>query len=234
MNCPSVGLSHEVQPFRNRLLHRESPTGSQALPANLLRCGLLSPWVRRSCQEPAAAQAPHGITTCFRHPPALVWCPFQGLQVEICSTVDLHGLQGLSLPHHGLHHGLEGKTLCSGVSRTSSPFFTDLGVCRVVSLTSSHSSLSIAISSRSFFPPSYICYPIGATTIADWLGLGQRRVHFRGSWHWLYQTWGKLLSASYRSHPYSPAISKTLPRKRITVNQITISDLRKLNIITLI
>ena len=29
-----------------------------------------------------------------------------GLQVDICSIMDLHGLQGDSLPHHGLHHGL--------------------------------------------------------------------------------------------------------------------------------
>jgi len=54
-NCPSVGPSHGVPSFRNRLLQRVSPTGSQALPANLLQCGLLSPWVHRSCQEPAPA-----------------------------------------------------------------------------------------------------------------------------------------------------------------------------------
>ncbi|KAM9590921.1 uncharacterized protein ACIBXB_005956 [Morphnus guianensis] len=63
-----------------------------------------------------------------------------GLQVDICATVDLHGLQGDSLPHHGLHHGLQGN-LCSGAWSISSPsFFTDLGVRRVVSLTCSHSS----------------------------------------------------------------------------------------------
>ncbi|KAK4830930.1 hypothetical protein QYF61_014303, partial [Mycteria americana] len=31
-----------------------------------------------------------------------------GCRVDICSTVNLHGLQGDSLPHHGLHHGLQG------------------------------------------------------------------------------------------------------------------------------
>jgi len=30
-----------------------------------------------------------------------------GMQVEICSIMDLHGLQGHGLPHHGLHHGLQ-------------------------------------------------------------------------------------------------------------------------------
>ncbi|KAK4821964.1 hypothetical protein QYF61_004968 [Mycteria americana] len=43
-----------------------------------------------------------------------------GLQVDICSTMDLHGLQGDSLPHHGLHHGLQGN-LCSSAWSTSCP-----------------------------------------------------------------------------------------------------------------
>jgi len=129
------------------------PTGSPALPANLLQRGLLSPRVCRSWHPPAPAWAPHGVTASFRHPPAPAWGPFHGLQVEICSTVDLHGLRGNSLPHHGLHHELQGKTPCSSVSNTSSPsFFTDLGVCRVVSLTSSHSSLLTAISPQLFSP----------------------------------------------------------------------------------
>ena len=65
----------------------------------------------------------------------------------------LHGLQGHSLPHHGLHHGLQGN-LCSGTWSTSSPsFFPDLGVCRVVSLTSSHPSLQLQLLlRRNFFP----------------------------------------------------------------------------------
>jgi len=117
---PQGGSFHGVQSFRNRLLQHGSSTGSQALPANLLQHGLLSLRVHRSCQEPAPARAPHGVTASFGHPPALAWCPFRGLQVEICSTVDLHGLQGDNLPHHGLHHKLQGKTLCSSVSSTSS------------------------------------------------------------------------------------------------------------------
>jgi len=58
MNCPSVGPFHRVQSFRNRLLQRGSPMGSQALTANLLQCGLLSSWAHRSCQEPAPVRAP--------------------------------------------------------------------------------------------------------------------------------------------------------------------------------
>ena len=52
-NCPSMGPFHRVQSFRNRLLQRGSPAGSQVLLANLLRRGLLSPRVHRSWQEPA-------------------------------------------------------------------------------------------------------------------------------------------------------------------------------------
>jgi len=51
----------------------------------------------------------------------LLWCGIHhGLQVEISSTVDLHGLQGDSLPHCGLDHGLQGK-LCSSAWSTFPP-----------------------------------------------------------------------------------------------------------------
>jgi len=40
MNCPGVGPFHGVNSFRNRLLQHGCPTGSEVLPANLLRCGL--------------------------------------------------------------------------------------------------------------------------------------------------------------------------------------------------
>jgi len=66
-NCPSVGPSHGMQSFRNRLLQHGSPTGSQALPANLLRRGLLSPWRHRSWQELAPVWSPHGVTASLGH-----------------------------------------------------------------------------------------------------------------------------------------------------------------------
>jgi len=58
--------------FRNRLLQHGSPTGSQALPANLLWRGLLPPRVHRFWQKLVPEQAPHGVTASFRHPPVLV------------------------------------------------------------------------------------------------------------------------------------------------------------------
>jgi len=131
-----------------------------------------SPWGHKSCQEtfsivgsslhgstgpgrsliqhrlPTGSQPPSGIHL-MRHG------VFPRLQVDICSTMHLHGLQGDSLPHHGLLHRLQGN-LCSGTWSTSSPsFFTDLGFCRVVSLTYSHSSLLLQVLFHSdFFPLS--------------------------------------------------------------------------------
>jgi len=147
---------------------RVLPTGCSSSGMGCSSVGL--PWGYKSCQQICSSvgsslhkssdpgrslllcRGPHGITDSCRHPPALVWDPFHGLQVDICSTVHHHGLQGDNLSHHDLQHELQGKTLCSGILSTSSPsFFTDLGVCRIVSLTSSHSSPYSAISLRIFF-----------------------------------------------------------------------------------
>lgn len=56
--------------------------------------------------------------------------------------IDLHGLQGDWLLHHGLLQGLQDKFFSSFWSTSSPSFFNDLGVCRVVAVTDSHSSLS--------------------------------------------------------------------------------------------
>jgi len=129
------------------------PHGVTSPASKLLWHGLLSTRVHRSWKDPAPVWAPHRVTASFGHPPAPAWGPFHGLQVEICSTVAFHGLQGDSLPHRGLHHELQGKTLWSGISSNTCPsFFTDLGVCRVVSLSLSNSSTSTAVSLQFFFP----------------------------------------------------------------------------------
>ncbi|KAK4807205.1 hypothetical protein QYF61_024325 [Mycteria americana] len=131
MNYSSMGLFHGVQSFRNRLLQHGSPTGTQVLPANLFQHGLLS--LHRSIgparsllqrRLPTGSQPLSGIH--------LLWHGvLHGLQVDICSTVNLHGLQGDNLPHHGRHHRLQGN-LCSGAWSTSSPsFFTDLANAKV-------------------------------------------------------------------------------------------------------
>ncbi|KAK4807214.1 hypothetical protein QYF61_024334 [Mycteria americana] len=105
-NCSSMGPFHGVQSFRNRLLQRGSPVGPQFLLQHRL-----STW----------SQLPSGhISTCSGMGSST------GCRVDICSTVDLHGLQGDNLLHHGLHYGLQGN-LCFGTWSTPSPsFFTDL------------------------------------------------------------------------------------------------------------
>jgi len=92
------------------------PHGVTSPASILLQRGLLSPRGHRSCQ----GRAPHGVTASLGHPPAPAWGPFHRLQVEICSTMDLHGLQGHSLPDNALLHGLQGN-LCSSTWSTSSP-----------------------------------------------------------------------------------------------------------------
>jgi len=94
----------------------------------------------------------HRLSTESQHPSGihLLWRGvLHRLHMDIYATMDLHGLQSDSLPYHGLLHRLQGN-LCSRAWSTSSPsFFTDLGVCGVVSLTS-HSSLSTAVKLHRF------------------------------------------------------------------------------------
>jgi len=168
-NCCSVSLSHGVQSFRNRMLQRGSPTGSQVLPENLLHYGLLS---LHGSTGPARSLLQRGLLMGSQLPSGnhlLRRVVLLGLLVDTSSTVDLHGLQGHSLPHHGLHHRLQWN-LCSGAWSTSCPSFNDLGVCRVVSLTSSYSSLLLQMLLRRGFFPSYKCYHRGTTSVVDGLG----------------------------------------------------------------
>jgi len=110
---PRAAVLHE-------LLQRGSPTGSQALSANLLQRGLLSPRGHRSYWEPAPVWAPHRVIAVREHN-------------HLLQRGVLHGLQADSWPHHGLLYWLQGN-LCTS-------FCTDLDVCRVAALMYSHTSL---------------------------------------------------------------------------------------------
>ncbi|XP_074905859.1 uncharacterized protein LOC142041118 isoform X1 [Buteo buteo] len=142
-----------------------------------------------------------------------------GLQVEICSTVDLPGLQGDSLPHQGLPHGLQGN-LRSGAWSISSPsFFTDLGVRRLVSLTCSHSSLQrLFLTLPTFFllknvitealPLSLIGSALaGGGSVSEPTGVGSLSLEHRGSFQQL------LTEAT----PVTPLATKTLPHNTNTL-----------------
>ena len=140
MNCPSM-----VPPQDAVLQEHTAPEwvlhevpGPASKPA---QCELLSPWGHRSCQDPAPAWASHRITAPFRLCGVL-----HRLQLDLCSPMDLHRLEGHILPHHGLHHRLQGN-LCSGAWSVSCPSFcTDLSVSRAVCLTYSPSSFTVAMS----------------------------------------------------------------------------------------
>jgi len=90
MNCPSMG------PFPwGAILHEQTapawvPHVVTSLPANLLQCGLLSPQVRRSWQEPAPAWAYCRVTASFGHI-HLLWdgVPSRGCRWK--SSVDFRG-----------------------------------------------------------------------------------------------------------------------------------------------
>ena len=82
-----------------------------------------APQVHRTSLHGSAGslgRASHGLTASFGRIHLLRRGVLHGLQVDVCSTIHLHGLQGDSLPHHGLPHGLQGN-LCSAAWSTSSP-----------------------------------------------------------------------------------------------------------------
>lgn len=143
-----------------------------------------SPRVLRSCQEPDPAQTSH------RSQPLLqAWASLHGisLQVDICSTMDLHGLQRDNLAHYGLHHKLQGN-FCRGPWSTASAscsFFTDLDDCRVASPAYSHSFVLLQLLLHSDL---FLSYPEGTTTITDeqslvqqWVCLGSGRQRLGGN-----------------------------------------------------
>jgi len=118
----------------------------------------LSPQVHRSCQEPAPAWSSCGVTAFFGSIHLLWRGVLHTLLVDMWSTMDLHGLQGGNLPHHGLHHGLTGN-LCFSAWSTSFPtFLTDLGIYRVISLKCSHSFIPLQMVLGRFF--SFLKYVI--------------------------------------------------------------------------
>jgi len=141
-----VGLFHGIQSFKNRLLQCRSPVGSQVLPANLLQYGLLSPWLHRSCQEPAPAWALHGVTASFGHPRTAEW-----ISAAPWISMDCRGTTYFTMI---IFTGCSGvSALTPGAPPPPQSFFTNLGVCRGVSLTDSHSSLLDAVTVESFFLP---------------------------------------------------------------------------------
>jgi len=192
----------------------------------------LSPRVHRSCQEPAPAQASHGVTDSYGHPPALAWCPpwaaggyllhcgppWAGRGTACLTMVFSTGCMGISAPAPGAPpHPPSALTLVSAE----------------LILTQSHSSLQLqmplCIWRRFIFFPFLTMVSRRCYHVTDRLGLGQQRVCLGTSWHWLYGTWGKLLAASQKSHPCSPPATKTLPCKPSTTTKVQAVQLKEMS-----
>jgi len=151
MNCPSVG------PCTGAVLQEQAapawvPHGVTS-PASKPALAWASPSTGLQVLAGAYSSAGSPWGHSFRHPPAPVWDPFHRLLVDICCTVDLHGLQEKNLPHHDLSSQTVRKDSAPASRAPPSPcFFTDLVVCRFVSFTSSNSSLFAAVSLQFLLP----------------------------------------------------------------------------------
>lgn len=117
---------------------------------------------------------------------------FHELEVDICSAVALLGMQKHLLPHHGLHHSLQGN-LSSDAWTISCPSCTDLCVCRAVFLTFSLLS-----------PAAFLAWPWPVAGLS-W-----------ASWHWHCCTGERFLAASHSSHPRIPPATQPWPCKPTT------------------
>jgi len=142
--------------------------GSQALTANLL--WLLS--LHRST-GPGRSLLQHKLSTGSQTPSGIHLLQpgvFHGLQVDICSTMDLHGLQGDSLPPMVFIVGCGGKisALASGAPPLPPPSLT-LASAELFSLTLFHSSLLTAIPQQVFPFLKYViteAIPLSLTGLA--------------------------------------------------------------------
>lgn len=89
--------------------------------------------------------------------------------MDLCSKADPHEWQGDSLIHHGLHQWLQGN-LCPSTWSTFSLFFcAELGVCRAVSLTFSHSSLPATLQQFLLFLKDVMAEVLPVGSALAWL-----------------------------------------------------------------
>lgn len=154
----------------------------------------------------------------------------------------LHGLQGDNLLHHGLLHACWGLTLvgsqalhsqnqynrlqgnlCSGTWSTSSPsFFTDFGVCRIVSLTF-FSFLSLTAIVQWILPfVKYVFREVPpASLFGSALSRGGSLLELAGTSSVLHSGRQPLVPSN-RGYLCSLLITKILPRKtnRVLLNRL--------------
>jgi len=186
---PQRGSFPQVQSLRNRLFQRGSPAGSQVLPANLLRRGLST-----------GSQPPLGI-------PLLHHGVIHEVQVEICSTVDLHGCRD-SLPHHSLLHGCRGTSAPAPAASLPPPSALTIGSA---GLFLSHSLTPLSCCKNCHYAEVFSTlshYYRGTTRVAVGFGLGQQQVHLGAGWHWLHQTGGSFWKLLTETSAVAPPLPK--------------------------
>lgn len=165
-------LLHCGLPSHGRLISMNSssvsPSHRQQSSPNCCSVGLSSRGaVLQGQVSPAWEQGPslHGAPTGSQPPPGIHQLQhglLHGLQVDLCIPHGSPGAAGAGLSHHGLQGNL-------GIWNISCPSsFTDLGVHRVVLLTSSHSALLWP----QLQPHSNFVIPI-----SSWPSFGQQYVH---------------------------------------------------------
>jgi len=142
MNCPIVCPSHGVQSFRNRLLQCGSPKGHK--PCQQTCSGVGSSLHRstgpgRSLLQrrlPTGSQLPSGIHLLWRGVSSM------GYGWRSAPPWTSMGCRGTACLSMVFITGCKGRLSAPAFwAPPPSSFFTDLGVCRVVFITPSHSSL---------------------------------------------------------------------------------------------
>jgi len=167
-------LRHGVPPW-DAFIHKLLQRGTFS------RCSVLQEqtapaWVPplgcSSCQEPGPGWALHQLQLLSECVHLLWYGGFHGLQVSICSTVVIHGLQEDNLLHHGLLHRLQGNLRSSTWSTSSPPSPPTLVSALLLFPCFSCSSLSQLLCS--VFLPFIKCYHRGSTSATDGLSFGQQ------------------------------------------------------------
>lgn len=190
---------------------------SSILPTGCSLSWTASIWVSYGVQSsqrlPASARTSVRVVAFFGYN-RLLWCGvLHRIQVGICSTVNLHGLQGLSLPSQ---HRLQ-ENLCS-VPLPPTPLLHCL--CCPCGCSTPIPPLSIIKKNCLGGFASEICYCWGASTIADWLSLGQK-------WVWLWSYWSfKTVLAGATSVVPSPTTKALLHtnQPQLSSNTLLVCD----------